>query len=219
MLERIPEEECMGTAVEAREYEAMDHSAANASFVDALLEYGCDRGEVLDLGTGPADIPLLLVERSEHAQVTAVDLSDEMLKIARLKVAHAGQSLRVRLMHADAKGLPFADRHFDGVYSNTILHHVSDPIAYFRDARRVLREGGALVIRDLFRPESEAELDRLVELHASGASDYARGLFRASLHAAYTVEETRAFLDASGLTDASIEKSSDRHFTIWIRRS
>lgn len=216
MLERIPEVECMGTAIEAREYAEMDHSEANASFVDALLEHGCDRGELLDLGTGPADIPLLLVERAEAAQVTAIDLSAEMLKIARLKVANAGRSLRIRLMNADAKGLPFADRHFDGVFSNTILHHVADPVAFLGDARRVLRPSGALVIRDLVRPESEEDLARLVETYAKGATDYARGLFRDSLHAAYTVDEVRAFLDQSGLADAQVAMTSDRHFTIWI---
>lgn len=208
----------MGSTEEAREYAAMDHTEANESFVQALLQHGCDRGDLLDIGTGPGDIPLLLVQKTKDAEVTAIDLSDEMLKIARLKVAHAGHSLRIRLMHADAKGLPFADRHFDGVFSNTILHHVSDPVAYFRDARRVLRDGGALVIRDLVRPANEAEVDALVDRYAALASAYARGLFRASLIAAYTIDEVRDFMAQSGLADASVEMTSDRHMTIWIDR-
>ncbi len=208
----------MGSTEEAREYAAMDHTEANESFVQALLQHGCDRGDLLDIGTGPGDIPLLLVQKTKDAEVTAIDLSDEMLKIARLKVAHAGHSLRIRLMHADAKGLPFADRHFDGVFSNTILHHVSDPVAYFRDARRVLRDGGALVIRDLVRPAKEAEVDALVDRYAASATAYARGLFRASLIAAYTIDEVRDFMAQSGLADASVEMTSDRHMTIWIDR-
>ncbi|MCA8972128.1 MAG: class I SAM-dependent methyltransferase [Planctomycetes bacterium] len=217
-MKRVPEVECMGTPDEAREYAAMDHKDANESFVAALLEHGCDRGEILDIGTGPADIPLLLVEKAKGASVTAIDLSDEMLKIARLKVAHAGHSLRIRLMHADAKGLPFADRHFDGVFSNTILHHVEDPIAYFKDARRVLRGGGALVIRDLVRPDDDESVELLVDRYAEGATEYARGLFRDSLKAAYTLDEVRDFLDRSGLDDASLAMTSDRHMTIWIDR-
>ncbi|MCB9891904.1 MAG: class I SAM-dependent methyltransferase [Planctomycetes bacterium] len=217
-MKRVPEVECMGTPEEAREYAAMDHKDANESFVAALLEHGCDRGEILDIGTGPADIPLLLVEKAKGANVTAIDLSDEMLKIARLKVAHAGHSLRIRLMHADAKGLPFADRHFDGVFSNTILHHVEDPIAYFKDARRVLRGGGSLVIRDLVRPDDDASVEKLVDRYAKGATEYARGLFRDSLKAAYTLDEVRDFLDRSGLDDASLAMTSDRHMTIWIDR-
>lgn len=208
----------MGSTEEAREYAAMDHTEANESFVQALLQHGCDRGDLLDIGTGPGDIPLLLVQKTKDAEVTAIDLSDEMLKIARLKVAHAGHSLRIRLMHADAKGLPFADRHFDGVFSNTILHHVSDPVAYFRDARRVLRDGGALVIRDLVRPANEAQVDALVDRYAALASAYARDLFRASLIAAYTIDEVREFMTQSGLADASVEMTSDRHMTIWIDR-
>lgn len=217
-MERVPEVECMGTAEEAREYEAMDHTEANASFVTALIDHGCDRGEILDLGTGPGDIPLLLVDRAKNAHVTGIDLSEEMLKIARLKVAHSGQSLRIRLMQADAKGLPFADRHFDGVFSNTILHHVADPVAYLREARRVLRDGGALVIRDLARPADLDAVESLVATYASTASDYAQGLFRDSLRAAYTLDEVREFLDQSGNSDANVEMTSDRHFTIWIAR-
>ena len=218
VIERVPEIECMGSPEEASEYEAMDHSAANASFVEALVEHGCDRGELLDLGTGPGDIPLLLVERCPDAVVTGTDLSNEMLKIARLKVAHAGHSLRIRLMVADAKDLPFADRHFAGVFSNTILHHVSDPHAYFREAGRVLSDSGALVIRDLARPDSLDEVDRLVSLYAGGENAFQQKLFYDSLRAAYTVDEVRAMLDATGLERAKVEMSSDRHLTVWIDR-
>lgn len=215
-MERVPEVECMGTVEEAEQYAHMDHEAANESFVDFLLEVGCSRGDLLDLGTGPGDIPLLLASKSAEANITATDLSEEMLRIARLKVAHAGKSQRIRLMTADAKQLPFADRHFDGVFSNTILHHVSDPSAFFREAGRVLEPTGALVIRDLARPASVEEVDKLVDRYAADANDYQKKLFYDSLRASYTVDEVRAFLDAAGLERAQVEMTSDRHLTAWI---
>lgn len=206
----------MGTPEEAREYAAMDHSEANASFVEALARHGCNKGELLDIGTGPADIPLLLVASHPHAHVTATDLSAEMLKIARLNVAHAGQSRRIRLMEADAKGLPFASRHFDGVFSNTILHHVSDPVAFFKEAVRVLKPTGALVVRDLARPQTLAQVRALVRTYAGDATEFQRKLLHDSLRAAYTVEETRSLLDEAGVRGARVEMTSDRHFTVWI---
>ena len=215
-MERIPETECMDTREEARDYAAMDHTEANASFVAFLIEHGCSRGDLLDLGTGPGAIPMRLVELCPDVDVTATDISGEMLKIARLNVAHAGLSQRIRLMSADAKSLPFGDGHFDGVFSNTILHHVSDPGAFFREARRVLKTAGALVIRDLVRPTDLARVEALVAAHAATANDSQRKLFRDSLLAAYTLDEVRAMLADSGLADASMEMTSDRHLTIWI---
>ncbi|MDP6423598.1 MAG: class I SAM-dependent methyltransferase [Planctomycetota bacterium] len=206
----------MGSPREAQEYDAMDHSSANASFVDALVAHGCVRGDVLDLGTGPGHIPLLLVERCPGVQVTATDLSEEMLKVARLKVADAGHSDSIRLMPSDAKQLPFADGQFDGVFSNTILHHVADPVAYFAEAARVLKSGGALVIRDLVRPPDTAQAQAIVDTYAASETEYARKLFYDSLLAAYTMDEVRALLDMAGVSSAQVAATSDRHLTVWI---
>ncbi len=217
-MKRIPEVECMGTVQEAREYADMDHSQANLSFVEALIQYQCAEGELLDLGTGPADIPLLLVSKSSAAEVTGIEISCEMLKIARLKVAEAGESRRIRLLEGDAKGLPFARDQFDGVFSNTILHHVADPVAYFKEAWRVLRPGGALVIRDLVRPESVEAATQLVETYAATSTDYQKKLFHDSLLAAYSIEETNQMLEDAGVCGAIVEMSSDRHMTIRVER-
>lgn len=216
MLDRIPEHECMDTPEEAREYAAMDHSEANRSFVKALKAHGCVRGDLLDLGTGPGDIPLLLAEGYEQMTVTGIDLSKEMLKIARLKVAQAGHSRLIRLLEADAKKTAFGDNTFDGVFSNTILHHVSDAADFFREARRVLKPRGALVIRDLMRPETEEKLEGFVAASVGSSSDRQRELFRESLYAAYTLEEVRELCDQAGLEDVTIEQSSDLHLTIWL---
>ena len=216
MLDRIPEHECMDTPEEAREYAAMDHSQANLAFVEALEKHDCLRGDLLDLGTGPGDIPLLLAERHEKISVTGIDLSKEMLKIARLKVAQAGHSRRIRLIEADAKKTAFGDNTFDGVFSNTILHHVSEPVQFLAEARRVLKDKGALVIRDLMRPETKRELVKIVQTYAGDATDRQQELFRESLYSAYTIDEVREQCREAGLADATIESSSDRHLTIWL---
>jgi len=206
----------MDTREEAREYAAMDHGEANQAFVDTLIQYGLGHGDVLDLGTGPGDIPLMLVERAD-VHITAVDMSAEMLKIARLKVAEAGRSSAIRLMVADAKDLPFGDACFDGVFSNTILHHVSDPLAFFREARRVLRPRGGLVIRDLVRPDTIEAAEALVALHAAEGTPDQQRLLLDSLKSSYTLSEIREMLDRAGLGDAQVEQTSDRHLTIWLR--
>ena len=78
------------------------------------------------------------------------------------------------------------------------------------------RPGGALLIRDLLRPETEARRDELVDLYAADASENQRELFRASLHAAFTPEELRAIADDAGLQEAEVVIDSDRHMSLQI---
>lgn len=218
MLERILEPEAMDTAQEAAEYQSMDHSAANEAFLGRLLELGA-RGRMLDLGTGPAQIPVLLCGRVADARVVAIDLAQHMLRLAREHVARSGFADRIELRHMDAKALAFGDASFDVVYSNTILHHIPDPRPFLREARRVLRPGGVLLVRDLFRPNDLGRLDELVALHAAGANDYQRSLFGASLHAAFTPQELRELCDTCGLADAEVLLDSDRHVSIQLGRA
>jgi ubiquinone/menaquinone biosynthesis C-methylase UbiE len=216
---RILEQEVMDTAEEALEYEAMDHGAANLSFVERLLQLGATSGHALDIGTGPGHIPVLAAERAAGLSITAIDLAEEMLALARRRVAAAGLADRITVRKGDAKRLPFADEFFDAVFSNTILHHLEDPAPFLAEARRVLKPGGALLIRDLFRPASVAEARRLVDLHAAGGTERQRALFFDSLHAALTEEELAATAARAGLGDARIWRSSDRHLTLEIPRT
>ena len=93
MLPRILEPEVMDTPAEARDYDAMDHAAVNRAFVTDFLAYRAtlgplaDRdkpiGHFLDVGTGTAQIPIELSNRGLFCQVTAIDLAEEMLRVAR----------------------------------------------------------------------------------------------------------------------------------------
>ena len=80
--------------------------------------------------------------------------------------------------------------------------------------RQVTRNGGLLFVRDLLRPETEAERQRLVALYAAGANDHQRRLFADSLHAALTVEEVADLLEAIGLPRKAVQQTSDRHWTV-----
>ena len=219
MLERKLEPEVMDDPAEAAAYDAMDHREPNAAFVDRLLELiGPDAaGTALDLGTGPGDIPILLCRQAAGLRVVAVDLARSMLDLARAKVADAGLAERVALHLADVKRLPFADAAFDVVLSNTILHHIPEPIAMLREAGRVLRPGGVLLIRDLYRPADPDTLQRLVQQHAGGATPDQRRLFAESLHAALTPDELRALAARAGLTGVEVVIDTDRHMSLQTR--
>jgi ubiquinone/menaquinone biosynthesis C-methylase UbiE len=217
MLPRVLEPEVMDSDEEARDYDRMDHAAVNARFVADLLAEGpldaSRQGPVLDLGTGTAQIPIELCRADPAAKCVAVDLAESMLALARKNVAAAGFADRIEVKRADGKRLPFADDAFFAVMSNSIVHHIPNPADTFAEALRVTRREGRLFFRDLLRPESDAEVERLVALHAAGANDRQRFLFDASLRAALTLDEVRAIVDALGLCPNCVVQTSDRHWT------
>jgi len=217
MLQRILELEVMDDPAEAAAYDAMDHVQPNMAFVERLLELGVGRCEkALDLGTGPGDIPILLAAPTQGLHIMAVDLAKSMLDRAEQKVALAGLQNRIRLAQMDVKALDLPDDSFDAVFSNTILHHLPEPAAMLAEAARVLRPGGLLLIRDLYRPESIEQLNALVDLHAGDCDNEQRRLFAESLHAALTPDELRELAQANGLGDAEVVVDTDRHMSLQV---
>lgn len=216
-MERILEPEYMDTEEEAHAYAAMDHAQANQSVADRFFGLGGGEGLTLDIGTGPGDIPILMARQGGEGRYVAVDAAWEMLKLARTRILESGLSGRIALHRVDAKRLPYRADTFDAVFSNTILHHIPEPIGLLREAWRVLKPGGMLLIRDLYRPPTEADAWALVDLHAAGATDGQRQLLFDSLHAALTLEEARELVAAADMTGATVEMTSDRHYTIECR--
>jgi ubiquinone/menaquinone biosynthesis C-methylase UbiE len=205
----------MDSLEEARAYDSMDHAEVNDAFARRAAEL-CASGplRVLDMGCGTARIAIALAPLLPQARIDAVDLADSMLSVGAENVTRAGLSERIRLSREDCKTLSFPDGSFDVVLSNSLLHHVPNPVQPLREAARVLRPGGVLFFRDLFRPETEADVEAIVARYAADADARQQDLFRASLHAALTVEETEAAVREAGVAAARVYQSSDRHVSI-----
>jgi ubiquinone/menaquinone biosynthesis C-methylase UbiE len=217
-LPRVPSQGGPEGPEEVRAYDALDRSASDRDFVAFLEDQGCARGELLDIGTGPGDIPLLLVERDPELEVTGIDPSLDMLRIARLKTAERGHSRRIRLLEVDATELPFERECFDGAFAKHVLHHVSDPVAMLREALRVLRPGAPLVVRDLVRPGSEEELQRLLQANVGEQGEMQQRMFERTTRAAYTMDEYAAILAQVGFESAELQRTSERHVSFCIRK-
>ncbi|MCZ6676098.1 MAG: methyltransferase domain-containing protein [Candidatus Poribacteria bacterium] len=213
-MRRILEPEVMDTREEAEAYDAMDHTEVNTIFVERVMELGANEGHFLDLGTGPAQIPILLAERCPRMRVTAIDLSLNMLKLGEVHVATAGLMNRISLEHVDAKNLPYPDQSFDGVISNSIIHHLPDPMLSLRGVSRVIRPGGPILIRDLMRPETPEAAQALVDRYAANDTPYQKKLFYDSFLAALTIPEVEAMVSEVNLPGAVVLQSSDRHWSI-----
>ncbi len=211
-MQRVLEPEVMDTPEEAVEYDAMDFTEVNTAFADRAIQLGPSTAKVLDAGT-TARIPILICQRCPQWQITAIDLAQFMLQIGTKNVKEAGLEQQITLELIDAKQLPYSDGQFDMVISNSLIHHLPDPLPFLKELKRILKPNGAILIRDLIRPPSEEVINTLVEGIGAEYDEHQKMLFRDSLHAAFTLDEVNQLILDAGLEDVKVYQSSDRHWT------
>ncbi len=197
---------------QAEAYAHADFGAANAAFVERFVDTfpELDAGSIVDLGCGPADIPMRIARRLKHVYVTGVDGSAAMLAQGRAMLDDLAN--RIELVEGTLPGVEVKSP-FDAVISNSLLHHLHDPDVLWREVARLGGPGAAVLVADLFRPESEAEVLRLLEQYAADEPEVLRTDFYNSLHAAFTIEEIEAQLERRELA-LKVERISDRHVAI-----
>ena len=212
-MQRVLEPEVMDSWEEAVDYDAMNFLEVNTAFAQRVTQLAPSRTKILDAGTGTAKIPILLCQLRPQWQIFAIDLAKNMLKIGFDNVEKAGLQDQIKLELVDAKQLPYHDGQFDLVISNSLVHHLPDPLPFFLELKRVLQPSGAICIRDLLRPCDEATMNSLVESIGTEYNDHQKKLFRDSLHAALTIDEVNQLISQAGIKGVKVYQSSDRHWT------
>jgi len=109
-------------------------------------------GSLLDVGTGTGRIAELLAPRA--AQVTALDNSPEMLRLARSRLQHL-KAEQLALVQGDFGALPFAPGSFDTVVFHQVLHYAQAPELALGEAARVTRPGGTIAVVDFAAHDRE----------------------------------------------------------------
>nr|WP_279343361.1 metalloregulator ArsR/SmtB family transcription factor [Fundidesulfovibrio terrae] len=139
----------------APDWQAMRREVLGDLDLDALiLERLPDCEIAVDLGCGPGE--LLSALSAKARGLIGVDASPAMLDLARRKVKLAGASLRV----GELEHLPLADSEAQTAVLSLALHHLSDPLAALREARRVVAPGGTLVVVDYLKHANELMRER-----------------------------------------------------------
>ena len=217
----------MSDDAEARAYQAANFGDVDQPYVEHLLALLRNRPrprprpriKILDLGTGPADIPIRIARQLPNAHIIALDASAAMLALAKQKISpREGARPIISLIRSDAKLLPFHDSTFDAVISNSLLHHLSDPISFWKEIRRVTKPKAVVLVQDLFRPPSRITARALMHKHAAHESKLLQQLFYQSLLAAFTPAEVRHQLDKANL-GLAISTIDDRHIVIEGKKS
>ncbi len=130
---------------------------------------------VLDVACGTGTLAIAAKRQvGTDGSVTGIDASAEMIGRARAKAERAG--LDLTFVKGTAQELPFGDAQFDIVIGTLMLHHLPEAArsAFAREARRVLKSGGRLLLVDFGMPLRETGLPRLhrhghIDMHAVGA--------------------------------------------------
>jgi SAM-dependent methyltransferase len=112
-----------------------------------LLPHLSSGATVLDVGCGPGTITADLAALVTPARVTALEVTEPALDLARAEIARRGLA-NVDFAVGDVHALDFPDDTFDVVHAHQVLQHVADPVAALREMRRVTRPGGIVAVRD-----------------------------------------------------------------------
>lgn len=217
---RIPEPELMEAPAQAEAYAAADFSEAHARFVGLFAELHRDwsgQGVVMDLGSGPCDVVIRFLKRYPECTVHAVEASAAMRSCAGRLLGEARLEDRVELIDGY---LPFwapAGSTYSAGLSNSLLHHLRDPLDLWRCLGSGLAPGAPFLVMDLLRPDSEAACDELVRRYAGDAPSVLKQDFANSLRAAYRPDEVSWQIAGLDWADATVRIVSDRHWAAFGR--
>lgn len=217
-MKRIPEPELMDDDVQAQAYANANFEEPHSRFI-ALLRESLpdlpDHGSALDLGCGPADISIRFARAFPSWTVNGFDGSPAMLRFGREAVVAAGLQSRVSLMKVRLPEMRAPRKKYDLLFSNSLLHHLSEPSVFWRSVRRWTHERSAVFVMDLIRPDSFVHAQQLANRYTKGEPEILSRDFLNSLHAAYRIEEVKGQLKHAHLDGLHIKEVSDRHFMVW----
>ncbi len=214
-MDRTLEPELMDDPEQARAYAEADFSAENQGFIDRFREYFPDfsGGRVLDIGCGPADILIRFARAYPACSVIGVDASAPMIRLGEQAVTQAGLADRITLQCERFEAVAGANV-FDAAMSNSLLHHLPNPLQFWNKLRQLVKPGSPVLVMDLLRPETPEEAQAIVDRYAAGAPAILRRDFYHSLLAAFTEDEVTTQLARMNLTRLLIDVIDDRHWVV-----
>ena len=217
-MDRVLEPEIMDGEEQARVYAAADFSKENQGYVDQFLSTydDVDRAFVLDLGCGPADIPIRLARCLPELTLLGIDASPAMIRLAEAAVREAGLTARI-MLHCQRFQDFTPSTLVDAVISNSVAHHVPNPLQFWYAVKTMANPGSPIFVMDLLRPDSPENAQALVDQYAANEPEQLRHDFYHSLLAAFTEDEVAAHLAELNLSRLLIDVPDDRHWIVYGR--
>lgn len=126
-------------------------------------------GIILDMGTGPGRLPIEIAKQVDNVQVVGIDISEDMVKIARKNAEEEGVTDRVRFKVGSAYNTGLDDYSIDLIVSTGLIHHLREPLNAFNEAYRILKLGGEAWLYDGRKDVTKAEFRKTV--HSLGIEE------------------------------------------------
>ena len=142
--------------------------ASNLQALPALID---PTWAVADLGCGTGQVSAALAPFV--ARVAAVDRSGEMLQTARRRLRDYGN---VEVRRGELEALPLGAAEFDAAVLMLVLHHVADPSAVLREAARILKPGGRLLVCDMLPHDREEYRNQMGHVWLGFEEETLRGM-------------------------------------------
>jgi arsenite methyltransferase len=153
---------------------------------------------VLDLGSGGGLDVILSARRVGEAGVAyGVDMTDEMLDLARANAAEAGVA-NVHFLKGEIEAVPLPDSSVDVVISNCVINLSTDKPAVFAEMARVLRPGGRIGVSDVVAEDRLTPAERAL-----------RGSFVGCIAGALSFSEYAEMLLAAGFDEISVDSTHE----------
>jgi N-acetylglutamate synthase-like GNAT family acetyltransferase/2-polyprenyl-3-methyl-5-hydroxy-6-metoxy-1,4-benzoquinol methylase len=186
---------------------------------------------VLDLGSGGGIDVLLSARRvGPTGKAYGLDMTDDMLELARRNAAEAGVP-NVEFLRGQIERIPLPDASVDVIISNCVINLSGDKRRVLAEAFRVLKPGGRFAVSDVVvRGEAPAEVRRSMELWVgcvAGALEEREflqlltdvGFERPSIEPTrvYRAEDARAFLADAGLDASGVEEIDGKFMAAFVR--
>jgi len=106
---------------------------------------------ILDVATGTGDLAIAAM-KINPSKITGIDISRNMLEIGSAKVKSRGLSDVIDLKYGDSENIPFDDNLFDVAMVAFGVRNFSDPVRGLSEMRRVIREGGMIMVLEFSKP-------------------------------------------------------------------
>jgi 2-polyprenyl-3-methyl-5-hydroxy-6-metoxy-1,4-benzoquinol methylase len=214
-MDRTLEPELMDNPEQALVYAQADFEKENQGFIDRFREYFPEftEGHILDLGCGPGDIPVRFARALPSCRITGVDASEPMIGLAGVAVKQAGLADRITFRCERFQAVSLVEP-VDAAVSNSLLHHVPNPLQFWYRLRQLVKPGSPVLVMDLLRPDSPEEAQAIVDRYAAKEPEILRRDFYRSLLAAFTEDEVAAQLAEMNLSRLIVDVPDDRHWVV-----